>query len=212
MPSPMRMSRRDFVKLLLLLSVPPSLRKMRLGNGAGAAQERQHPNVLILLFDTLSAPHLSVYGYRRETTPNLARFAESATVYHAHYAAGNFTAPGTASLLTGTYPWSHRAFHHAGIVTPGFAPRHLFRLFRDTHHRLAYPHNLWAHLLLNQFREDVETYVDPAEFSLADFTFYDRFFSADTELHIAVGIGESTGGELSSAIEIITVHLSLIHI
>jgi arylsulfatase A-like enzyme len=139
------------------------------------------PNVLILLFDTLSARHVSVYGYRRETTPNLARFAERATVYHSHYAAGNFTAPGTASLLTGTYPWTHRAFHHAGVVAKDRVQRNLFRLFGDAHNRIVYPHNLWTHLLLNQFRKDVDVYVDPAEFSLADQTLY-GLFSNDVDI------------------------------
>jgi len=64
------------------------------------------PNVLVIVFDTLSAAHTSVDGYPRRTTPHLERFAERATVYHRHHSAGNFANPGTASLLTGAYPWS----------------------------------------------------------------------------------------------------------
>src|SRR6266508_3062077 len=106
----MKISRRDFLKSvslyvmgLLGLSIQPGLK--RLNDVAGDT-----PNVIILVFDTLSARHLSLYGYSRLTSPNLTRFADRAIVYHRHYAAGNFTSPGTASLLTGTYPWTHRAF------------------------------------------------------------------------------------------------------
>ncbi len=66
--------------------------------------------MVVIVFDAFSAYNISLYGYQRETTPNIARWAERAVVYHNHNAGGNFTIPGTASLLTGTYPWTHRAF------------------------------------------------------------------------------------------------------
>src|SRR5919197_4136356 len=75
------------------------------------------PNIIILVFDSLSARHMSLYGYPRDTTPHLSQFAEHATVYHRHYSTGNFTSPGTASLLTGLYPWTHRAFDQAGLIS-----------------------------------------------------------------------------------------------
>ena len=67
-------------------------------------------NVIVLVFDAWSAHDVPLYGYQRDTVPNVVRFAENATVYHNHYTAGTFTVPGTASLLTGLLPWSHRAF------------------------------------------------------------------------------------------------------
>jgi membrane-anchored protein YejM (alkaline phosphatase superfamily) len=177
-----RLDRREFLKLLSSLSLVSLLGKeCAAGETTNFPQGQGTPNVFILVFDTLSARHLSVYGYCRETMPNLARFAERAMVYHAHYAAGNFTAPGTASLLTGVYPWTHRALHHAGIVAKGHERQNLFGLFGDVYNRIAYPHNLWAHLLLNQFRKDVDIYMDPAEFSLANHTLYGPF-SNDTDI------------------------------
>jgi arylsulfatase A-like enzyme len=146
-----------------------------------APEGQATPNVLIFLFDTLSAAHLSLHGYGRETSPNLARFADKATVYHAHYSAGNFTPPGTASLLTGTYPWTHRALHHAGIVTKQFEDRNMFGLLKDTHSCLAYPLNTWVNLMLYQFRHDIDHYLSPQEFCLLDATARGPMFSQDLD-------------------------------
>src|SRR5512140_1968324 len=102
-----KLSRRDFLKsagALLLGSMVPGTVKGLL-NRNSPQTDPSLPNVIVLVFDTMSAPHLSLHGYRRATTPDLERFAERATVFHKHISAGNYTSPGTASLLTGTYPW-----------------------------------------------------------------------------------------------------------
>jgi arylsulfatase A-like enzyme len=170
--STLRMNRRDFLKWATLLPVMPLLDRVCEANPFHGQGDT--PNIIIILFDTLSARHLSLYGYQRETTPNLAKFAEQATVYHSHYAAGNFTTPGTASLLTGTYPWTHRAFHHAGKMTNLDNLGNLFEFLGDDYNKIAYPHNMWAHLLLNQIREDIDVYLAPTTFSL----FNDMFYSS----------------------------------
>lgn len=104
-------------------------------------------NVLILLFDALSAYNMSLYGYARQTTPNIDRLAKRAIVYHNHHAAGNFTTPGTASILTGTYPWTHRAIQYLGRTVPRFYARNMFAQFGD-YHRFAYTHNSYAYAVL----------------------------------------------------------------
>ncbi len=144
-------SRRDFLKLSAALLAAPLARRF----GAGrAAPSEDAPNILIVLFDTLSARHMALYGYPRRTTPNIERFAQVSTVYHQHWAGGNFTVPGTASLLTGTYPWSHRALHFYGSTLPFFSDHNLFAashgLYRDayTHNNLAFAllHQYWRHI------------------------------------------------------------------
>jgi len=150
---------------------------------SNSPRNQSAPNLLIVLFDALSAKNMSLYGYHRETSPNMARFAERATVYHAHYAAGNFTPPGTSSLLTGTYPWTHRAFHIGGTVTDHYKHRNLFRAFAGgTYNRIAYTHNRLVTLLLNQFRDDVDAYVDPGEFGLVDSQIADQLFLRDANI------------------------------
>jgi hypothetical protein len=50
-------------------------------------------------------------------------------VYHNHYAGGNYTTPGTASLLTGTLPWKHRAFQPGGNVDEAYVEKNIFSAF-----------------------------------------------------------------------------------
>jgi arylsulfatase A-like enzyme len=154
--------RRDFLKLASALS---------LAHLGGRAVERLAdrpramdgaPNFLILLFDAFSARNISLYGYQRETTPNIARFAQRATVYHAHTAGGNWTPAGTASLLTGVLPWTHRAFHPFGSVLRSFESRNIFHHFNGTGYtRMAYTHNGFAHIFLHQFRASIERLLPP---------------------------------------------------
>jgi len=65
------------------------------------------PSVVIISVDTLRADHLTPYGYDRETSPQLARFARDSVVFDQAYAAHTNTAPSHASMLTGAYPGTH---------------------------------------------------------------------------------------------------------
>ncbi|MEQ1503742.1 MAG: sulfatase [Myxococcota bacterium] len=67
------------------------------------------PNVLIVVWDTARADHLSVYGYDRPTTPRIAKLAERAVVFDRASSAGIWTLPSHASMFTGLAPESHGA-------------------------------------------------------------------------------------------------------
>jgi arylsulfatase A-like enzyme len=68
-----------------------------------------HPNVVLIVMDTVRADHLPVYGYERDTTPRLKNFAREATLYTRAVACSNFTLPSHASIFTGLYPRAHGA-------------------------------------------------------------------------------------------------------
>jgi len=72
------------------------------------------PSVLLVTLDTVRADHLSLYGYPRDTTPHLRRFAESATLYTRAIAPSNMTLATHASLFTGLAASEHRAHYDAG--------------------------------------------------------------------------------------------------
>ena len=124
------LTRRVFLKLLAALPAAHMLGRARLPALDWMAGAKR-PNLLVLVYDTLAAGHTTIDGYARDTTPHLARFAEQATVFHRHYSSGNFTTPATASLLTGAYPWSHRAFNIGAPVSRTFAPRNVFAALAD---------------------------------------------------------------------------------
>jgi len=67
------------------------------------------PNVLLITLDTLRADHLSLYGYKRETSPNLARLAERGVLFESAFANSSWTLPSHASLFTGLLPHEHKA-------------------------------------------------------------------------------------------------------
>jgi arylsulfatase A-like enzyme len=62
------------------------------------------PNVLLIVLDTVRADHLSVYGYERETTPNLARLAAQGVRFERARSTAPWTLPSHASLFTGRWP------------------------------------------------------------------------------------------------------------
>ncbi|HTP01651.1 MAG TPA: sulfatase-like hydrolase/transferase [Anaerolineales bacterium] len=160
-------NRRDFLKLAGLL--PLSLAAPRWTGRLSAPASRK--NVVVIVFDAFSALNISLYGYARDTTPNLKRLAKRAVVYHNHYAGSNFTTSGTASLLTGTLPWTHRALQPDGRVSRSFETRSLFDTFGD-YYRAAYTHNSWAYTLLQQFHPAIEQLVPVRKLFLA---YYDGF-------------------------------------
>jgi arylsulfatase A-like enzyme len=67
----------------------------------------RRPNVILVVLDTVRSDR--VYGYDRETMPNLERFAADATTFTDAVAPASWSVPAHASLLTGTYPATHGA-------------------------------------------------------------------------------------------------------
>lgn len=66
------------------------------------------PAVLLISIDTLRPDHLGIYGYQRDTSPNIDRFFADAVLYRRAYATGSRTPPSVASMLTGRSPAGHR--------------------------------------------------------------------------------------------------------
>jgi len=80
------------------------------GAGEGSAAS---PNIVLITIDTLRPDHLTHMGYERDTAPFLARLASAGAVFENAFSTSSWTAPSTASILTGMYP-----AHHG--VTRGF--------------------------------------------------------------------------------------------
>jgi arylsulfatase A-like enzyme len=173
-----RVSRRDFLKLVSVLPLvnidwlPLSEEE---SSDSPNRTTKDLPSFLILVFDTLSARHMSLYGYQRYTTPNFFRFAEKATVFHRHYSSGNFTTPGTASILTGVYPWTHKGYHLFGTVEDRFSSNNLFSILGDSHHSITYTHNPLVLILLAQFREHIHQLIPIKDLCLRSLPLSDRF-------------------------------------
>lgn len=62
-------------------------------------------NVLVISFDAMRADALGLYGYDRETSPNLDAFAEEALVFENAYSSAPVTPTSFAGAFTGLYPY-----------------------------------------------------------------------------------------------------------
>ena len=66
-------------------------------------------NVLLIGVDTLRADHLSVFGYERPTTPNLAALADQGVRFSQTRSQAPWTLPSFSSIMTSLYPSAHGA-------------------------------------------------------------------------------------------------------
>jgi len=176
-----KLSRREFIYLIsaaaLASAAPTNI--LSLPESQFESGSNEGPNVLILLFDTLSARHMSLHGYQRQTTPNIDKFANRAFVYHNHFASGNFTSPSTASTLTGVYPWTHRALNLSGTVSEQFIEKNLFSFFAESHFTTAYTHNPFASIFLNQFRDHIDELFPMDTLGLGGNVYAEGLFPSD---------------------------------
>ena len=175
-----KLTRRDFLKLTGTASfsvlTPRFLRQPIYQNATG-----DQKNILIVIFDALSAKNVPFYGYSRDTMPNLSRLLDKTIVYHNHFAAGNFTTSGTASLLTGTFPWKHRALQNDGSVSDEYIHKNIFSVLPN-YYRVAYSHNLFATTLLKQFSQDLEKYIPRERLLLAFNNLASFLFANDSDI------------------------------
>ncbi len=72
----------------------------------------EHCNIILISFDTVRADHLGVYGYDRDTSPNIDRFAERAVVFDEAIAQAAWTLPAHGSILSGLYPARLGVLHY----------------------------------------------------------------------------------------------------
>jgi arylsulfatase A-like enzyme len=102
--------------------------------GAASSGASAKPNILLLVWDTTRAQSLSIYGYDRETTPNLARLASESRVFTNARSASRYTLTSHLSMLTGTYPSHHGARLLRQTVNPTRTPS-IARLLREAGYR-----------------------------------------------------------------------------
>lgn len=78
------------------------------------------PNILIIGIDSLRADHMSCYGYKRQTTPHMDRFAQGGTLFENAFSAYIPTTSGYCAMLTGMDLITSQvvALRHKGPLRP----------------------------------------------------------------------------------------------
>jgi arylsulfatase A-like enzyme len=90
-------------------STPPEAVAEKAEKRADKDQNKRKPHIIMVVLDTVRQDHLSLYGYERNTSPNLSAMADYATVFNTAYATSCWTSPSHASLFTGLYASGHQS-------------------------------------------------------------------------------------------------------
>lgn len=83
----------------------------------GCGTQDLRPNILLIVWDTVRADRLGIYGNPRQTTPMLDEWAQRARVFDCT-SASNWTAPSHASMFTGLYPSEHGVTNQRATLSP----------------------------------------------------------------------------------------------
>jgi choline-sulfatase len=102
------------VSLIRVASLMTGMLLIALAIVAFIQRPKRATSVVLVVLDTVRADHLTPYGYPKETTPRLARFAQEGLLFEQARSAAPWTLPSHASLFTGKLPsqhgcnWEHR--------------------------------------------------------------------------------------------------------
>ncbi len=162
------------------------------------------PNVLLLIWDTVRAADLSLYGFDRPTTPQLQAFAAGGVTFDGAIATAPWTLPSHAGMFTGRYPdelstgwlrpldgrWPTLAetLDRHGYSTAGFAANTIYASYEFG--------------LTRGFTHYEDYVVSPGEFVLASSLL--RTLTNDRRLRALVGservLGRKTAADVNRAV------------
>lgn len=90
----------------------PTMLQVQQHPSAALTRDRGPLNILLVVLDTVRGDHLDLFGYERETMPNLREFARTECQVAMHMlTTGSWTAPSHGSMFTGLYPSAHGAHY-----------------------------------------------------------------------------------------------------
>jgi arylsulfatase A-like enzyme len=121
------------IVLLLLVDIVGGL-GWYIVNKSDYFKKTKKPNVILISIDTLRPDHLKAYGYPKDTSPNITKWAMSnAYIMQNAYTLTPITYPSFTTLMTGESPYTTRIYNNGmtgkgtdgkiGIyANPGFNP------------------------------------------------------------------------------------------
>ncbi len=114
-------------------------------------------NVVLIVWDTVRAYNLGLYGYFRDTTPNLSRWAQKGVKYNRALAPAPWTYPSHSCFFTGQWPFRINSQWKLKLDTPDPTLAEYLRLTGLSDRRVFGEHQLlhlrdWAGSGLRPFR------------------------------------------------------------
>jgi arylsulfatase A-like enzyme len=108
--------------------------------------ENKKPNIIMIIMDTLSAQHMSLYNYEINTTPFISEWAEEAVVFEDAYSPSNWTSSSVMSIMTGQRLWTHGFWYMNKQYSARTYGHNFPRLLRENGYEVAsFVQNYYAH-------------------------------------------------------------------
>jgi arylsulfatase A-like enzyme len=92
-------------------------------------------NIILIDIDTLRADHLGAYGYSKDTSPNLDKFAQENIKFENTVTPAAWTTPAAVSVFTGSYPKTHRVIRQRQQIPENY--HMMAEIFRKNGYRTA---------------------------------------------------------------------------
>ncbi len=125
---------------------------------ADAATAVPGPNIILIVWDTTRADHVSSYGYHRQTTPYADQLARRGVLFENATSASSWTLPSMASMFTSLLPHQHGA---SADIPLGGGPRTLAEILASRGYETAgFNANTYFGLSEWGLAQGFQTYVD----------------------------------------------------
>lgn len=76
------------------------------------------PDIILIVLDTQRVDRLGCYGYERDITPHLDKFARESALFTQAISPAQWTIPSHGSLFTGLYPTAHQLLQSSQSLSP----------------------------------------------------------------------------------------------
>lgn len=83
------------------------------------APKQDRFNVILISVDSVRADHMGLYGYSRNTTPNIDAWATGAAVFNNYFSTSYLTPISEASVHTGKYPFTNGVINFESSFSSG---------------------------------------------------------------------------------------------
>ncbi len=104
-------------------------------------------NIILISITTLRSDHLGTYGYPRNTTPNIDKFAEKSTLFEDVYSTSSWTLPSQMSIFTSVVPSYHKLYNVSQDSTLSNEIYTLPELLKEKDYKNIWVAPLWLEFL-----------------------------------------------------------------
>lgn len=149
--------------IFVALSIILSFQKPE--NGSISTSNNQLPNIILIGSDGLNSNHMSVYGYQRDTTPNITAFSKDSLIVQNSFTNSGDTSGSLISIFTSKFPTQTRVLYPPDMLSGSDAVEHLPGILKQLGYyniQLSTPHFADAYTLgmINGFDRVNQIYAE----------------------------------------------------